>query len=289
MRRLFLTASKAAAFLPEEATRAQRMRSAVQALTTAAAEWKQNGTLPTPAAVPPKVIPEPPKKDKLPQAPSDFLLDEATAFDPPAAAALKTKLVKFHTEQDMDVYVVTSIYLPERTAQALAEKLAEKWLLDRYGAVVVMNRGTAPGEGALGIALAPNDSRLIGGRTLFSAVEEARAKSEEITNRPEGSRAAGVEAAAQVLMDTLTKSGGPALAKQSAVTSRSQWNVMTGVASALLVGAVFLFLFHRVQERLERRSNEQFRFPDVTVGRRLGATQGGGNVAGISFGPKTPQ
>jgi hypothetical protein len=34
---------------------------------------------------------------------------------------------------------------------------------------------------------------------------------------------------------------------------------------------------------MESRSNEQFFFPAVTVDRRLGSPQGGGQVAGISF------
>jgi uncharacterized membrane protein YgcG len=286
MRQIFLTASKAAAFLPDDATKAQRLRAAVQALTTAAAQWKTTGTLPAPTPAgerdPPSPAPE--SEETLPAPPNDFVSDSADVFETEAGAALKAELVRFHAEHDMDVYVVTNLYLSKRTAQMQAEKLAEKWLSDRYGAVVVLNRGTAPGEHPLGVALSANDERIVAGRTLLQALERARARYDEMQSLPGGTRAEGVHAAVRVLLETLGTRGSAARAAHAQVTSPRQWNVMTGVATALLAGAVLLFIFHRVQERLETRSNEQFRFPDVTVGRRLGAQQGGGNVAGISFG-----
>lgn len=289
MRALFLISSKAAAFLPDEATAAQRLRAAVQALTTAAEHWKTKGELPPAPASPAPLPADPPKKEELPDAPLDYLLDLADAFEPNTEAAFKAELQKFHAEHDMDVYVVTNIYLSQGTAQTMAEKLAQKWLLDRYGAVLVMNRGTGPKENALGIALSPDNEKVVPGSALMQAVTDAQAKSEEVLHQPDGSRAAGVRAAALVLMETFATHGDAARAANRQVTSSGQWTVMTGMAAALLLGALALFGFHQVQERLERRSNEQFRFPDVTVGRRLGAVQGGGNVAGVSFGRKPPR
>ena len=95
--------------------------------------------------------------------------------------------------------------------------------------------------------------------------------------------AKGVREAAHHLMEVFAAPGDSVSANPG--ISRVL-RIITGLAAALVFGSALLFLFHRLQERLERRSSEQFHFPDVTVGCRLGARQGGGQVAGISFGKK---
>ena len=149
-----------------------------------------------------------------------------------------------------------------------------------------MNRGTGTGESPLGIALGPRVAQSVSGSLLVQAIADARAQSDAVVNSKDGSRPAGLVAAARVLMTALAKSDDAARSQRQSVTSSGQWSVMTGVAAALLVGALLLFAFHQLQEKLERRSNEQFRFPDVRVGRRLGAVQGGGVVAGITLSRK---
>ena len=72
-------------------------------------------------------------------------------------------------------------------------------------------------------------------------------------------------------------------------TFSGQSTVLMGLAGALVVGSGALFIFHRLQERLEARSNEQFHFPEVKVHQRLGAAQGGGLVAGGSFRQQNPK
>jgi hypothetical protein len=87
-------------------------------------------------------------------------------------------------------------------------------------------------------------------------------------------------------MEMFQSSDVPPAPDRAAATTASQWRALRGVAAALVAGTFILFLFHRIRERFESRRNEQFYFPEVKVGCRLGAAQGGGKVAEIYFGPR---
>jgi len=285
MRSLFVAGSRAAAFMPDDATTAQRLRGSVQALTLATEQWKKTGRLPDTAAPPPPES-NPEKPEVLPPPPADFLMDEADAIDEAAEAALRTELAAFHASQGLTLYVLTSTWLPKDTAQSRADVLAQAWLRERPGAVLVMNRGTTAEESPIGLAGSLKNDAIIAPADLFRALEGAKVKAMSVAGTPGGTLSQGVAAAARNLMQAFTAHRKPDAAASAMEITSGQWNVMTGVAAALLVGAALLFAFHRVQERLEIRGNEQFRFPDVNVSRRLGAKQGGGVVAGVSFGER---
>jgi hypothetical protein len=297
LRSLFVIASKAAAMMPNDATAAQRIRAAVQSLTTAAEIWKTTGKVPSAGSVPPSApdehsdpasAPVPAKVNRLPAPPADFVIDAADALDTDEEAGLKSELVKFHSRHDTDIYILTYTILPNTTARARAEELAETWLAERCGAVIVMNRGTADDESALGISGSAQNVQLIPPHILLERMARAREKAGEVQNTPDGSIAKALRAAAEVLMEMFASRGAPALAESAGPTTGSQWRALRGVALALVTGTLLLFFFQRIKERLESRSNEQFFFPEVTVDCRLGATHGGGKVAGICFGPRAP-
>ena len=275
MQALFLSASKAAAMMPDEASAAQRLRAALHGLTISAETWKKTGTLPSATPMPEAVAPSPvrAKEEPLPAAPADFVIDEADALNPEEEAALKTELAKFHSQTRMDIYVAAYTTLPETTAQLWAERLAHEWLRDRSGAVLVMNRGTGPDERGMGIAGEVHNEQQFTSAALFKAMEEARVKAREVETAPGGSPAKGLRGAADSLMQSFAAHSGTT---ETAAGSANRWRLLTALAGALVIGSALLFLFHRFQERLEKRSTEQFLFPDVTVGCRLGATQGGG-------------
>jgi uncharacterized membrane protein YgcG len=228
----------------------------------------------------------PANANPLPAPPADFVIDAANAFDADEEAKLKSDLVKFHSRHDIDLYILTYTILPDTTARARAEELAETWLADRCGAVIVMNRGTAENEPALGISGSAKNVRLIPPDILLESMTHAREKAIEVQNTPDGSLAKALRAAAEVLMEMFAGRGAPASAESAGATTGSQWRALRGVALALVTGTLLLFLFQRIKERLESRSNVRFFFPDVTVDCRLGATHGGGKVAGIYFGPR---
>ena len=283
MQALFLSASKAAAMMPEEATAAQRLRAALHGLTISAETWKKTGTLPTAVPLPDVATPSPDrtKEEPLPPPPADFVIDQADAFDPAEEASLKSDLSKFHSQSPFVIYVAAYTTLPETTAQLWAERLALEWLRDRPGAVLVMNRGTGPDERAMGIAGRVGNEQQFTSAALFKAMEQAKLKAHEIETAPGGNPAKGLRGATDFLMQSFIVHGDTT---ENPANTANRWRILTGLAGALVIGSALLFLFHRFQERLEKRSTEQFLFPDVTVGRRLGATQGGGKVAGISFG-----
>lgn len=284
LRAIFMAGNRAAAALPEEASAAQRLRAVMQAMAGAAEAFRKTGrvdgaenadsTSPPPAQTKPE-------KPPLPVPPVDFVRDDADSFPVEEEVALKTRLMQFHSAHDIAVYVLTYSFLPNTSAQFHAEDLAHVWLQDQPGVVLVMNRGTAPGEEPLGIAGSVKNEQVITPGGFFKAAEIARQRAKEIHNEPDGSLGKGVRAAAETLMETFA--GKAAAARASDADTAGRWNVFTGVAAALVVGTLLLFLFHRFQERVENAANEQFFFPEVRVGRRLGSPQNGGQVTGISF------
>ncbi len=295
MKVIFLSASRAAAMMPANATAAQRLRTALHGLTLSAESWKKTGALPAappaPALASP-AVPGPAKTEDLPAAPVDFVIDDADVLDLAEEAALKTGLIKFHSQHGMDIYVATCTFLPDTSAQLWAERLVREWLKERPGAVLVMNRGTllvkdggtSPNEQSLGIAGSTLNEQLLTSATLFKAMEEAKQKARTLEAAPLGSPSNGLRGAVDHLMQVFSAR---AVSAESRADASGQRRVITSLAAALVIGMALLFFFHRVQERLERRVSEQWIFPEVTVGRRLGAPQGGGQVAGISFGKKS--
>lgn len=284
MKTLFLSASRSAAMMPDDASAAQRLRTALHSLTLSAETWRKTGALPAAPPAPEPAnnpsVPVPAKTESLPAAPVDFVIDDADALDITEEAALKTDLIKFHSKHGIDIYVATWTFLPDTSAQSRAGELAREWLQDRPGAVLVMNRGTGANEQSLGIAGSAFNEQLLTSAALFTAMEEAKQKARGMENGPQGSPAKGIRGAADHLMQIFAARAGAASAPGEA---SSMGRVITGLAAALVIGSALLFLFHRVQERLERGAGEQWFFPDVAVGRRLGASQGGGEVAGIRF------
>ncbi len=278
---LFLSASRAAASLPEEATAAQRLRAAMHSLTLSAAALKK--TDPSSPGSPAPVTPGSPADvaiAALPAPPVDFVIDEAEVFDLTEEAALKTELVTFHSKYGMDIYVATYPVLSDTPPQLLAERLARKWLPARCGAVLVMSRADGPDEQPHGIAGSALNEQRLRSSVLNDAIEEAKLKAREAATAPGGSPAKGLRAAADHLMRTFAVRSAP---PDTRTESSGPWRIITGLSAAFVFGSALLFLFHRFQERLERRTVEPLFFPDVTVGCRLGAPHGGGQVAGISF------
>lgn len=285
-RSLFVTGSKAAAALAEDASAAQRMTASVNAMAAAGETWKKTGQMPppaTPAPAPPPV----PNPESIPKPPVDFVMDDADVFSLQDEVSLKTTLVKFHGKNDMDLYVLTYRGTAREQAQRKADDLAEAWLKDRFGAVLVFNTGSGDGN-PMGAAGSDRNESFIPPAVLISTFESVRAKGQEVRTLPSGSEARVIREAAVMLMDTFVPHVVTAREEVSQPTTTSQWRVLTAVAAALVVGSALLFLFHRLQERLESRSREQLLFPEVTVDRRLGSPQGGGLVVSISFGERPP-
>ena len=284
---LFLSGSRAGAMMPEESTAAQRLRAVIQALATSGETFRKTGKIAGPEKpADPPAPPEKPGPEAQPAPPVDFMIDDADAFDLEAEAALKTELVKFHSRHDMDIYVLTYSILPHASAQLHAEAMAAAWLKDRLGVVIVYNRGTAVEEEPLGIAGSHRNEEALTPVVLFTATAAAREKAKSIQSDPQGSLAAALRAATDILLNTFATRGAAARTGNTLAPGQGQRNTFTGMAAALVIGTLLLYLFHRLQERLENRANEQFFFPDVTVDRRLGSPQGGGQVSGITFQEK---
>ena len=227
-----------------------------------------------------------------PPAPADGLVDEAGIFTAAEAADLKRELAAFRSRCDADLHVVTLSFLPSVDADTYAAHLARAWLKGRFGAVLVLNRGVAVDpaakrtEAPLGIAGTSDPVQWLTAEGLGKAILRARTAHADLTEDGKN-QAAGVAAAVRVMADAMERFGEPMRKTATEVTSPDQWRVFTGVAGAFFVGSVLLFIFHRIQESLERRTLETFHFPDVQVPQRLGAPEGGGVHASVRFSAPT--
>jgi hypothetical protein len=275
-RALFLHGSRASATMPKDASDALCLRAAIEAMTAAGEVWKKTGIVPAAESTPPPV---PLKPDSANKPPVDFVIDQAEVFDLDEEVSLKTTLVKFNGSNDMDIYVLTYPAL-QLNAQEHAENLARTWLADRFGAVVVYDAGTQ-GPASVGIANSDRNESLIPPAVLMKAAATARERARETA--PPGSPAKALRSAVDILLEVFLTHAVPVREETAHATSPNQWRVLSAVATILVFGCALLFIFHRFQERVESRANEQLFFPDVTVDRRLGSPQGGGLVAGISF------
>ena len=261
--------------------------------------------------------------EALRDAPASGLLDEGNVFNAEESVLVAAELEDFRHRVGLPAFVVTANYISGNTVDVYAERLVTAWSKGRPAVVLLYERGSgklnySATPGALGRmedmkALFLSASRASGQMPGdATAAQRLRAALHGLTLSAETWRKTGTlpasgsapppaaptppvpptaetrpAAPVDLVMDDAEDFGittEAALRTEPVRGSASgTFQIITGLAATLVLGSALLFLFHRLQERLERRSSEQFHFPDVTVGCRLGAPQGGGQVAGISF------
>ncbi len=257
--------------------------------------------------------------EALPPLPVSGLLDEANVFGPAESEQLTADLEDFRKRIGIPLYVVTANYIFGGTLEEFGERMATESLQGRSGIVMLYERGSgqlnySATPGALGRSEDMKQLFLFGSRAAASLpVTEStagrlRAAVHALTTAAEEWKAGGVLPDPDApppppLPSPAPESESPPATAPAAATPPSalatrpapplpppagglQRHIFAAVAAALLVGSALLFGFHRWQERIESRVNAQYYFPDVRVGQRLGAPQGGGVVAAISFREK---
>ena len=175
-------------------------------------------------------------------------------------------------EVDVDLYIAAYTLLPGNI-DARAKALRNAWATNDRSLVMLYRRGfqqltfSANGDG---------DTFIPAGELyrIYGAAVTAAQATEEPRER--------ILAATQALADGLIADLLVRDPKRSVFHSRTIVFVASVVAAALIIGILSV----TVVRRLSRRRNERetaVLFPEVVVGRRLGAPYGGGTVAEIDF------
>jgi uncharacterized membrane protein YgcG len=257
----------------------------------------------------------------LPELPENGLLDEASVFGEEEGQSLAADLEDFRQRVGIPLFVVTANYIYGGTLEEFGERLVKEGLGSRSGIILLFERGSgqlnySATPGALGRSEDMQRLFLFGSRAA-AALPVSATTAQRLRAAVQALTAAGGQwksggalpdpdaappAALPVPASEAETPPAPAPAAEvppvpsiprsrpgSSLTPRSESasrQVIAGVAAALLAGAAFLFGYHRWQERQESRIHKALHFPEVMVGRRLGAAQGGGVVAAISFAEK---
>jgi len=249
-------------------------------------------------------------RDALPELPVNGLLDEANVFGEDEEALLAADLEVFQRRAGLPLYVVTANYILGGSVEEFSERMIHEGLKGRAGVVLIYERGSgqlnySATPGALGRSEDMKLLFLAGSRAAASlpagctTAQRLRAAVQALTLAAAEWKTSGLlpdpnapplvsvpEPPPPPAAAVPATAPPPAAAKQPPPPGWMQGRVMTGIVTAVLAGAALLFGFHRWQERFESRLTAQYHFPDVRVGRRLGAPQGGGVTAAISFKEK---
>ena len=296
---LFQQAADAQSELTAESPASERLTKSLETLLTKTAEWKANGVAapakPVPAApaVPAEVASAAPptpaappgfSKRELPSRPAGVILDEADVLSPEQEAALQKECDALFQATGSRVYVVSHSWLEEGDAAAFASRLATNWLGDEPGAVIVFDRSSAGNraDDALGIGVVSHPERWIPPIAMQRNVERARA---QFAGKQADGPDAGLQAAARSLMADFREAGAPL--KDGDDLSPHKGKTISAIMAALALGSLLLYLFQRMQEKMERKAHQQFFFPDIDVSHRFGARYGGGTVAEVSWAQGT--
>jgi hypothetical protein len=215
------------------------------------------------------------------------LLDEAGLFsrEPERAAELSRRLERFTSETGYPVYVAFFGTLIGWDLEGLTHRLEENWLGRGPGLVFVVEADA--GRWRLGWADSPDiyddDGRRMVARSdldlggpdklaLRNRLREAGPM--RPTSSDDGFRRV------EILLDGLREAHEPI---DDAARKRERQRLGALIAG-LVAGVLLLGMLGAAGlRRIERRENERFVFPEIEVGKRLGAPRGGGKIRSRSF------
>lgn len=211
----------------------------------------------------------------LPPAPADGIRDDARVLTSEAKAILAQEMQVFTAETGLRLFIDTNTYLDgDMNPGERCRQLVRAWCGDTPGAVICVDRASKPMHA---IQIAPafweRSSELEVMPALMAAAEQvgqAQVSSD------------GLAAGARTLMKRLTEL--EKLAKsRSRVLDHSDWLLAAAFGACLAVGGLVAWILSRWLKRYEKEKAVEHTFPDVEVGQRFGAPNGGGVVVEMSF------
>jgi hypothetical protein len=221
----------------------------------------------------------------VPPKPEDHLLDQARLFvvDDGRREAMSAALSEFSERTGYDVQVaffdnLIGVDLPEQT-----DVLKDAWFHDGPGLILVVV--TDSGEWQIGWASTPQVMTESGSKVPVLDKRDVAPQEQIRVVQALGGlppMAPGSVEGAEELVKTLLAN--LELSFQEVERPPGQrmrvWVLAIGLMAALLLVAVLTVTWIR---RSDARARDQLLFPDVPVGRRLGAPHGGGKISVVDF------
>ncbi len=208
----------------------------------------------------------------LPPAPPDQILDEAGLLDPSTRAALREHVQKLSQQFDVKLFIAAYTLLPEKD-HVRARRLRMLWGGDSRSVVIVYRRGSQQ----LTFSANGHIDTFIPTRELLLMYKDAVTAARTFETPRERILAAVETLSAAIIRDLTVRD-----AKRGFFTAEIFTLIAAICITILVIGGASFLLVRRLQLRAHKREIGCV-FPEVTVGRRLGAPFGGGTVAGMHF------
>lgn len=222
----------------------------------------------------------------VPPRPANRVLDQARLFavEPERRQAMEAKLAEFSERTGYQVEVaffdnLIGVDLPEQS-----EQLKDEWLGDSPGLVLVVV--TDSGQWRIGWASTPDvvteggavpvlDEHDVAPQTRVELISTLRSLPRMETGSLDG---------AERLVDALLAALEPSFTPDERTSGQRLRVWVLGIGA--LAGMVLLALMAvTLSRRGDAKRRDQWIFPDVPVGQRLGAAAGGGKISSRTFSP----
>lgn len=221
---------------------------------------------------------------ELPPAPPTFVHDGAGLFDryPERLQTITTRLQEFQAQQNLPFYIAVYGGIIDSYILRRGRLLHDKWVgPGQDGIVLIYDIDTNDYEVVLpssGQADSEQEdeflSRLVDYKMIpiLADLKVALAGEKDRVEFVDRSSLHLTERMGVLLTETTEEKN-----------SRSTTYLLVGMlGGALLLGAI-VFVFYRRFRRVEKKAREQFYFPDIRVGTRLGAPFGGGRSSVVTY------
>lgn len=211
----------------------------------------------------------------LPPVPADGIRDDARVFATETKAALVRDMQDFHTATGVRLFIDTNTYLEgDINPGERCRQLVKAWCGGDPGAVICVDRASKPMHA---IQISP----ALWERSSELEVMPAMMAAAELIGRSQVN-SDGLAEGARTLMKRLTKLEKLARSRER-VMDHSDQLLAGAFAGCLAVGGLAAWLLTRWLRRYEKEQAVEHTFPDVDVGQRFGAPNGGGVVVEISY------
>lgn len=211
----------------------------------------------------------------LPPSPADGIRDDARVFPVEARAVLSAEMQAFTSASGIRLFIDTNTYLEaDVNPGERCRQLVRAWCGEEPGVVICVDRASKPMHAIqISPALWARSSELEIMPALLAAAEQIGRSQVSAEGLTEGAR---------TLMKRLTRLEKLARARER-VLDHSDKLLASAFGASLAVGGLVAWLLSRRMRRHEIAQAVQHTFPDVEVGQRFGAPNGGGVVVEVSF------
>ncbi len=206
-------------------------------------------------------------------APPDSILDDARIFDDAGRADMVSVLRAAKKEHGYEFYIAAFTYVAGETVEERAVRLRDAWVRTPRGIVIVYERGSqkmtmCSHEAYYDFLAKPELAE------VFEAAYTAAAIYEDPAKR--------LYHATDALVFHLAETLRP-LEQDRQLFNEGMLKLLGAFFITIALLGLIGFGMFRLQRWSDRRRSIQFRFPEVVVGKRLGAAFGGGVMAEMSF------